>query len=152
MTKFYVNDANQATIICPKCGFVKTIDTTNFKETKRRLKAKCRCGEVFKFMLEFRKNYRKDVRLPGEYTIQQSGIKGEIIVKNLSTSGIHFTSLRAHQISTADTLNLKFNLDNSVRKEIRKLAKVIWVRDHDVGAHYIGPESFRKDLSFYLRS
>jgi len=34
MTKIYVNDANQATIVCPKCGFAKTMDTTNYKETQ----------------------------------------------------------------------------------------------------------------------
>jgi len=152
MTKFYANDANQTTLICPKCGFVKTIDTTNYKKTQKRLKAHCRCGEVFKFTLEFRKNYRKDVRLPGEYTIRQSGEKGEIIVKNLSMSGIRFTSLRPHQISTDDTLELKFNLDNPARKEIRRSAKVIWVRDHDVGAQYIELRYYKRDLSFYLRS
>jgi hypothetical protein len=80
MTKFYVNDANQTTIICPKCGFAKMIDTTNYKKTQKRLKANCKCGEVFRFTLEFRKNYRKDVRLPGEYSAPKKGEKGEIVV------------------------------------------------------------------------
>jgi hypothetical protein len=152
MTKFYVNDTNQTMIVCPKCGFAKTIDTTNYKDTQKRLKANCKCGETFKFTLEFRRHYRKDVRLPGEYTIQQSGQKGEIIVRNLSLGGIQFTSLRPHQILADDTLELKFNLDNPARTEIRRSVKVMWVRDHDVGAQYIEPKLFEKDLSFYLRS
>ena len=151
MTKFYVNDTNQTTIVCPKCGFAKTIDTTKYKDTQKRVKAKCKCGEVFKFELEFRKHYRKDVRLPGEYTIQQSGEKGEIMVKDLSLSGIQFTSFRPHKILTEDTLELKFYLDNPARSEIRRSAKVMWVGDRDVGAQYIEPKLFEKDLSFYLR-
>jgi PilZ domain len=151
MTKIYVNDTNQATIVCPKCGFAKTIDTTNFKGTKKRVKANCKCGEVFKFTFEFRKHYRKDVRLPGEYTIKQSGEKGEIVVQNLSLGGIQFTTFRPHQILTDDTIDLKFNLDNPARTEIRRSAKIMWVRDRDVGARYVEPKLFEKDLSFYLR-
>lgn len=150
MTKFYVNN-NRATIICPKCGFEKTIDTTKFRETQKRLKANCKCGEAFKFSLEFRKHYRKDVRLPGEYSAQKSGEKGEIIVRNLSMGGIQFTSLRPHQIIKDDTVELKFNLDNPSRTEIRRFVKVMWVKDRDVGAQYIEPKLFEKDLSFYLR-
>ena len=152
MTKFYVNGTNQTTIVCPKCGFAKTIDTTKYMETQKRLKANCKCGEVYKFTLEFRKNYRKDVKLPGEYTIQQSGERGEVIVRNLSLSGIQFESLRPHKILTDDTLELKFNLDNPARTEIRRSAKVMWVRDRDVGARYIEPKLFERDLSFYLRA
>ena len=151
MTKFYVNDANQAIIVCPKCGFSKTVDTTNYIGTKKRLKANCKCGEAFKFKFEFRKNYRKDVKLPGEFTIKQSGEKGEIIVLDLSLGGIRFTTFRPNKILTEDTLEIKFNLDNPARTEIRRSAKVMWVKDRDVGAQYIEPKLFERDLSFYLR-
>jgi hypothetical protein len=152
MTKFFVNDADQVMIVCPKCGFTKTIDTTNYKKTQKRLKAKCKCGEVFKFVLEFRKHYRKDVRLPGEYTVRQSHEKGEIIIRNLSLTGIRFSCLRPPRISADDILDLKFNLDNTARTEIRRSAKVKWVDDREIGAQYIEPKLFEKDLTFYLRS
>jgi len=151
MTKFYVNDTNKTTIVCPKCGYAKVIDTSNFKATQKRLKANCKCGEVFKFTLEFRKHYRKDVRLPGEYSIPRSREKGEIVVHNLSLSGVQFTCFRQHQILPDDTLELKFNLDNSARTEIRRSAKVMWVRERDVGVQFIGQKSSERDLSFYLR-
>jgi len=125
MTKFYVNDTNQTTIVCPKCGFAKMIDTTNYKETQKRLKANCKSGEVIKFTLEFREHYRKDIRLHGEYIIQQSGEKGEVVIEDLSMSGIRFESLKPHQISTGDTLEVKFKLDNLSQTEIRKLVKVM---------------------------
>ena len=80
MKKVYVDDANQATIICPKCGLKKNVDVTNFKNTQKKLKAKCRCGEVFRLTLELRKHFRKKVRLNGEYSVHGRNEKGEIII------------------------------------------------------------------------
>jgi hypothetical protein len=152
MKTVYVDDANQVTIICPKCGFTKNIDATNFRNTQKRVKAKCKCGETFRFTIEFRKQYRKKVRLPGEYIIQKRGEKGEIIIRDLSLGGIRFESLRPHQISTDDTLEVKFKLDNPLRSEICKLVKVKWVRDHIIGAQYSKTKLYEKELGFYLRT
>ena len=125
MKTVYVDDTNQASIICPECGFSKNIDITNFKYTQKRAKVKCGCGESFRFTFEFRKNYRKNVRLPGEYIVKETGEKGDVIIRDLSLTGIRFESLKPHEISTNDILEVKFKLDNSVRSEICKLAKVI---------------------------
>jgi len=152
MKTVYVNDANQATIICPKCAFTKEIDMKNFKNTQKSLKGKCRCGEVFRFTIEFRKNYRKKVRLSGEYRIEGKGKKGEIIVEDLSMNGIRFVNIGSHQISIDDTLEVKFKLDNQMRSEINKLVKVIWVKDKIVGAKFSETKSFISELGFYLRT
>ena len=152
MKKVYVDDTNQATIICPKCGFEKNVDVTDFKDTKKKLKAKCKCGETHRFTIEFRKKYRKDVRLPGEYIIQEKGEKGEIIIRALSLTGIRFESMRPHQISAGDMLEMKFILDNPMKSEISKLAKVIWVKDRVVGANFSETELYAKVLGFYLKT
>ena len=152
MKTVHVDDTNQATIICPSCGFTKNINTTKFRNIQKRVKAKCKCGETFRFTIEFRKQYRKNVRLPGEYIIQKKGEKGEIIIRDLSLGGIRFESLRPHQISTDDMLEVKFKLDNSMRSEIRKLVKVIWVRDNIVGIQYSEMKSSETDLGFYLKT
>ena len=151
MKKIYVDDTNKATVICPKCGFLQNIDVTNFKDTQKKLKGRCRCGETYQFTIEFRKKYRKDVRLPGEYVVQGKGEKGEIIIRELSLTGIRFESLRPNQILKDDTLEVTFKLDNTLRKKIRKLVKVIWVRDRIVGAYYIETKLYEKDLGFYLQ-
>ena len=152
MKTVFVGNSNQATLICPKCGFTKNIDATNFKDTKKSLKAKCKCSEIFQVTFEFRKHYRKNVRLPGEYIIQGKGEKGEVIIRDLSFGGIRFESLNPHQISTDDTLEMSFRLDNPMRSEIRKIVKVMWVRDRLVGAQYAEFKSYDKDLGFYLRT
>lgn len=151
MKKVYVDDTNQATMICPKCGYEKTVDVTEFKDTQKRLKAKCKCGETYRFTIEFRTKYRKDVRLPGEYIAKKTGEKGEVIIRELSLTGVRFESLKPHQISTDETLEVNFKLDNPLKSEIRKKVKAIWVRDRIVGAHYIETKLYEKDLGFYLK-
>ena len=151
MKKVYVDDTNQATIICPKCGFEKNIDVTDFKDTPKSLKAKCKCGETHRFTIEFRKKYRKNVRLPGEYIAKEMGGKGEIIIRELSLTGIRFESLKPLQISSDDILEVKFKLDNPLRKEIRKLVKVIWIKDRIIGANYTETKFYEKDLGFYMK-
>lgn len=152
MKKIYVNDDNQSTIICPKCAFTKQIDMTNFKNTQKRVKGKCRCGEVFGFTIEFRKNYRKKVRLAGEYNNNGKGKKGKIIVEDLSMDGIRFVNLGSDQISIDDKLEVKFKLDNQMRSEINILVKVVWVKDKMIGTKFSGPKSFKSELGFYLRT
>jgi PilZ domain len=152
MTKFYVDDANQATVVCPKCGFAKQIDTTKFKDTQKKLKARCKCGELFKFTIEFRKYYRKKVRLPGEYRVSESGEGGEIIIEDLSLGGVQFATLNRHRMSINNMVTLKFRLDNSARTEIQRSAKVLWINGHNLGAEFVEPKLFERDLAFYLRS
>jgi len=152
MKKIYVDETNQAIIICPKCGLEKNIDVTDFKGTHKKIKAKCRCGEIFRFALEYRKHYRKKVRLPGEYSVQGKNERGEIIIEDISASGIRFASLKPHYISRNDTVELKFTLDNPMRTQLRELVKIIWIIDRNVGAEYIDPKSLEKDLGFYLKS
>jgi hypothetical protein len=152
MKKVYVNDTNQATIICPECGFEKNIDVTDYKDTQKNLKAKCKCGKIHQFIIEFRKKYRKHVRLPGEYIIQKSRDKGEVIIKELSLTGIRFESLKPHQISLDDILEMRFILDNLLRTEIHKFAKVIWVKDRIVGACFSETELYSQAFGFYMKT
>ncbi len=151
MEKVYVDENNRARVICPMCGFEKNVDAMNFRDTKDMVKGECKCKETFQFALEYRKHYRKDVRLPGEYIVQKSGEKGDVIVRELSLTGIRFESLKPHQVSKDDILEVKFKLDNPLRSEIRRLSKVIWVKDHIVGAQFNETKIYKKDLGFYLK-
>ena len=152
MKTVYVDDTNQATIICPACGFTKKIDATKFRNTQKSVKAKCKCNENFRFTIEFRKHYRKKVKLPGEYIIQKNGKKGEAIIRDLSMGGIQFENLSLHQILKDDTLEVKFKLDNSMKSEIYKIVKVKWVKNYIMGAQYIETNLHKKELGFYLRT
>ena len=151
MKKLYADHTNQVTIICPKCGLERKIDVTKFKETHKRLKARCRCGEVFRFTLEYRRHYRKKVRLAGEYLVQGKDERGEVIIEDISASGIRFASLRPHFISRNDIVELKFALDNPTKTRVQKLVKIIWTRDQDMGAQFNDPKSIERDFDAYLK-
>lgn len=151
MVKIYVDDAKIARVICHKCGLNKNIEVTKFKDTHKMLKAKCKCGAVFQLTLEFRKNYRKKVRLAGEYFVQKKAERGTILIENISASGIRFSTLNPNYLIKDDTVELKFTLDNPMRTEIQGLVKIIWINDRNVGAQYINPRYFTSKLGFYIR-
>jgi len=151
MKKFYADHTNQATIICPECRLERKIDVTKFKDTHKRLKARCRCGEVFRFTLEYRRHYRKKVSLAGEYVVQGKDERGEVIIEDISASGIRFASLKPHFISRNDIVDLKFTLDNPMKTQIQELVKIIWIIDRNIGAEFMNPKSLENNLGFYLK-
>ncbi|MGA9178127.1 MAG: PilZ domain-containing protein [Desulfobacterales bacterium] len=150
MEKIYVGFTNKVTIICPKCGLKKNKIVFKFKDTHKRLKAKCKCGEVFRFTLDFRKYYRKNVQLAGKYFVQGKDEKEEILIEDISKTGINFTTLKPHNFSKDDLIELKFTLDNAMRMEVRTRVKILWINDRAVGAQFIDPNLLDKDLGLYL--
>jgi len=150
MEKIYVGHTNKVTIICPKCGLEKNIIVFKFKDTHKRLKAKCKCGEVFRFTLDFRKYYRKNVQLTGEYFVQGKDEEGEILIEDISKTGIKFATLKPHNFSKNDLAELKFTLDNPMRMEVRTRVKILWIIDRTVGAQFNDPKLLEKDLVVYL--
>jgi len=148
MEKVYVGHTNRVKIICPKCELEKNINVFKFKTTHKRLKAKCKCGEVFRFTLDFRKYYRKNVRLTGEYFVQEE--KGEVLIEDISKTGINFATLKPHNFSKDDLVELKFNLDNPMRTEVRTRVKILWINDRTVGAQFNDPQLLEKDLVLYM--
>ena len=150
METIYMDSTDRVTVTCPECGFDQNIDTMNFTNSRKKLEGRCRCGEPYQFKIEFRKRFRKDVELPGEYIILGRGNKEKILINELSFTGIQFESLEPHHILKDDTLVVTFELDNHWRSKIRKLVKVIWVRDLIVGAEYIESKLYENDLEFYL--
>ena len=151
MNKVYVDDKNRALIICPKCGFESNVDATSLSTTTNTVNIKCRCRETFQITFEYRKHHRKEVQLPCEYIIQEKREKGEAIIWELSLTGIQFETLRPHKIFTDDILDVKFKLDNPLRSEIRKSAKVIWTKNRKVGAQFSKSKIYHKDVGFYLK-
>jgi len=151
MQKIYVNNSNKVTIACSRCLFKRNIELTKIEKRQRKIKVSCRCGENREYSIEYRKNYRKDVRLPGEYSIQTIGEKGDIIVRDLSMIGIRFECLNPHHIVRDDTVKVKFKIDDPKRSEIKKSVKVVWVKDRIIAAYYIETKSYKADLRLYLQ-
>ena len=98
----------------------KKTNVFKFKDTHKRLKAKCKCGEVFRVELEFRRYYRNEVRLAGEYFFQEKDERRDILIEDISMTGIRFSTLKPHNISKDDSVELKFTLTNQRKTEIQR--------------------------------
>ena len=152
MQKVFVDHTNQVKVICPKCGLEKTTNVFKFKNTHKRLKANCKCGEVFRFALNYRKHFRKKVMLSGEYFIQEKNIRDDIFIKDISISGINFITYKEHNFSKNDTVELKLAMDDQMEPEIHASIKIKWINDRNVGAQFNNPKSLEKDLKRFLEN
>ena len=150
MERMYAGATNHVTVICPKCGLKKNINVFKYKDTHKRLKAKCKCGEIFRLSLEFRRFYRKIVRLTGEYFSQERDEKGEVLIKDISMTGINFEASKPHNIAKHDAVEVKFTLDNPDKTELDTLVKIMWAKDLNVGGHFIDQVRYKQDLVLYL--
>jgi hypothetical protein len=150
METMYAGATNHVTVICPKCGLKKNINVFKYKDTHKRLKAKCKCGEIFRLSLEFRRFYRKIVRLTGEYFVQEKDEKGEVLIKDISMTGINFEAIKPHYIAKHDTIEVKFTLDNPDKTELDTLVKIMWAKDLNLGGRFIDQGRYKQDLVLYL--
>ena len=150
METMYAGATNHVTVICPKCGLKKNINVFKYKDTHKRLKAKCKCGEIFRLSLEFRRFHRKIVRLTGEYFVQEKDEKGEVLIKDISMTGINFEVSKPHNIAKHDAVEVKFTLDNPDKTELDTLVKIMWAKDLNVGGHFIDQVRYKQDLVLYL--
>jgi hypothetical protein len=152
--RFFVTNQNQLTIRCPKCGLSKTVDAAKLKigpaGGSTRMKVTCKCGETFRVEVEFRKYYRKPVKLPGKYSHLSSLKRGEMMVVDLSLTGLGFKSVSPHGLKVGDHLEVFFKLDNSQRSEIRLKVVIRTVKDLYVGAERTDTAICIQDLGFYL--
>ena len=155
VTKVYINEANTATIVCPRCDKTKTVDVSRYVELQQtvRVKSKCSCGHTWTSVLEKRRKYRKSVDFPGVYIHFEGGEavdKGSMIVKDLSLSGLKM-KLNVERNFNVDTrLQVEFHLDDSRRTLMRKNVLVKNVSGSYVGVAFSASEAQDPALGFYL--
>ena len=149
---FRTNVENKAVIRCPKCGAERIIVPAKIPRIEKGLKVRCKCGEYFKCRIEFRKQFRKEVRLKGEYILVVGEKRGEMIVVDISQNGLAFENMTPHPLKPGDIMNVTFNLDDPRRSQISKRAEVRSVKGNQIGVLFEETQWFDKDLGFYLRS
>ncbi len=149
---FRTNVENKAVLRCPKCGAERIIVPSKIPKIEKGLKVRCKCGEVFKCRIEFRKQFRREVRLKGEFTMATGGKKGEMIVVDISHHGLAFENMTPHTLEAGEVLNVTFNLNDVRKSRISKRAEVRSVKGNLVGVLFEETQWFDKELGFYLRS
>ncbi|PIP35601.1 MAG: hypothetical protein COS92_06925 [Desulfobacterales bacterium CG07_land_8_20_14_0_80_52_14] len=164
--KFHVDKNNIATLVCPKCNWTKTIDTTKYlgAEKEIKLRIRCRCENTYIAVLDRRKSHRKDTdfygtfvktHLPGTYISEKDGLTGETTIVNLSREGMRFQTIGKVLLKPGDQIRLEFHLDDRNRSRIRKRAVVKSVTGSEVGAQFatVDPtDASDVAIGFYLLS
>ncbi|MGD8529970.1 MAG: PilZ domain-containing protein [Syntrophobacterales bacterium] len=142
---------NKAALKCLQCGTTRTVNAAKLDNPRGSLKARCKCGAAFHVIFEVRKAYRKETRLHGNYLKDSAGgEQGGIIVRNISRSGIGFTTLTRHNLKQGDKVKLKFTLDDKRRSEIEKTGVVKVVNDKSIGCQFTDSDYQDETLGFYL--
>ena len=152
--KVFVNPDNTAVVKCPHCGIARTVNVVErLRNRPDPWKIRCSCGSAFRVLFEIRKAHRKQTNLEGYYIKLPAGDdRGKMLVKNLSLTGIGFTTLTAHRLSKGDQVELRFNLDNVQRTGINRTAVVKNSDDRYVGCEFTGSTQYDKAFGFYLLS
>ena len=156
--KIHINDHEEGTLICEKCGKTRVVNLSDLKNIGKPLKVKCSCGHFFFVRIEVRKFYRKSTHLRGEYikisNDATKGLeKGAMTVEDLSRTGLKFRTTISHNIRVEDMLRVRFILDDTQRSEVNKSAIVKWVTNYVVGAEFVDFDAFNeanRTLGFYL--
>lgn len=147
---FYSDKNNHVVICCPACGFKRTVDASNYKNTSKALNVKCRCGELFQCLIDSRKFYRKRVNLIGEFITLKNNKKGDMLVEDLSIGGVGFNNRSPHALETGDVLELRFTLDNAIQTKIIRKVKVMIIKGYFIGTEFTEKNLLDPDLGFYL--
>jgi hypothetical protein len=148
---FYANANDSVKITCPKCNISKSFNADDYKTSKRGIKARCVCGNVFRCIIEFRKYYRKTVDFAGDYRNEKTGDAGRMAVESISLSGIDFVNLTSgNLIMINDILEVSFYLDDSSQTFIQRKAKITASDKDTINAIFINFQLYDKDLGFYL--
>ena len=153
--KTYVRPDYTAVLTCPHCGLQKSVPVESYKGRKSALKIKCSCKNVYSVQLEFRKRARKRTNLRGSYVNNsQRNIRGSLVVKNISVSGLEFSSLDVKNFRIDDEITVEFHLDDDQRSLITRDVIVRDIRERTVGCEFArgGEFAFDGPLGFYIMS
>ena len=146
--KTYVKDDNKATIICPKCRSSRTVSVESLRNKQHSIKVRCSCGYAFELQLEFRKHFRKETHLQGDYNLGTDA--GLISVIDLSVSGACFEVLGPHDIEPGMKGELVFTLDNRKMSILYRKVIIRTVQGRRVGCEFLDSNPPSRELGFYM--
>ncbi|MBF0228005.1 MAG: PilZ domain-containing protein [Desulfamplus sp.] len=155
MIKGYIDNNNESLFICPNCGFQRRFNALPFKDKKKTLTIKCKCGQSTDIQLEFRKYFRKKVGIPGSCSIENDNKrKFDIIIKDISLGGvgIEFVFVNKKYISeieVGDIVVVEFKLEHKREKPIIKRCIVKIKINNVIGAEFVD-ENYAQVIGFYM--
>ena len=150
--KVLVKEGDVAIITCPFCRKTKKMSVAEYKEKrKRELRIKCSCDKIFCLCLEYRRHPRKPARLLGKsVNLSKRKETQNIIIKDISVSGIGYLTFKKHRTQKDDRLQLAFELNDINNTAIEAHATVRVASEDHVGCEFNSTDNFKTSLGFYL--
>ncbi len=156
--RVFATDGGTYALQCPKCERSELVSAEHFETSGWILKVTCPCSCSFRIIREMRKTYRKEVRLPGSFTrssdelnrLDGPGKWFSMEIINISKNGLNFKIPTTRFWRVGDTVQLRFNLDNSSRSLIHKSAMIKSVGKNNVGCQFQGTDKHDTTLGFYF--
>ena len=151
--KAFVREDDTVTIVCPACKTPKNASVASFKNKTHYLKVRCRCENVFRVHLDFRRFYRKPTDIPGRYKTlnPRAHGSGAIHIVNISQGGLGFTVSGINTIEEGHRLEVSFELDDKKMTSLQKEVVVQSVSEDFVGCRFSASQAYEKELGFYLK-
>lgn len=151
----FISSNNTVTIQCPSCGKVKTADASQYARVEQRvtINCSCSCGHQFRCRLEKRKQYRKDINLPGKFTLlseTEPADTGLLNVVDISATGLKIELNAPREFPIGAKLLIEFSLDDRKRTPMKKRVRVSNVRGSFVGTSFLPNEMDDPALGFFL--
>jgi hypothetical protein len=94
--------------------------------------------------------YRKRTRLSGTYTQLTTRLSGQIMIVNLSLTGLSFITTSPPVLQVGDLLELRFCLDDPQHSVLCKRAEVKHVHGTTIGVAFCQLNAYEKAMGFYL--
>ncbi|WP_319521423.1 PilZ domain-containing protein [uncultured Desulfosarcina sp.] len=150
----FLNEKNEATFLCKNCGNGVTRDLSMLLSTQSaiRVRCKCKCGNVFRVLVERRRNQRKIVNFLGMcHYLSDSGQTKKRLIKvlDISPTGLQFSINDMPRLNVGDKVFADFRLDDRNYTEIKVKGAIKRMRSKKVGLEFISIER-PKVLTLYL--
>jgi predicted Zn finger-like uncharacterized protein len=160
----FVGPDRSATVTCPHCGVRYKVNADKVTARGRSAKLRCKCKGRFSVFFEYRENPRRDLDGKGYYrTIQEVHVRGQyrtvptsegftdMLLRNISRSGIGFVVPTGHELSVGMEVEVMFILDDEDQTRMERNAVVRRLAQGNyVGCEFMDVGHFDKATGFYV--
>jgi hypothetical protein len=149
----YVQKGGTVSSVCPQCGASHLLTIDDKKTVAGAIPVQCSCGKNYSFPAEWRKAYRRAVNLAGICGKTSSkDEQGEILIKNISMTGIGFFPVGRHSLKQGDQVLLQFVLTDANKTGMEVVAVVVRVSETMIGCSFqsLSPEQDDALASFFM--
>jgi hypothetical protein len=151
--KAFLNHKSEEVVICPDCGVSKVIkNMTYYKHPEHQIRIICMCGCAFDIEFDPRRAYRKKVCIPGICIDTKSGKSWNIIIQDISLTGIGFKTKQSPPIGGEQQIEIQFILNHESLEEISKMAITKRIKSNFIGAEFCDIKDHFQELDDYLQS